>query len=129
MQKGDSKDRQTKKPYQSDNIFARLLKGEIPCQKVYEDDFALAFYDIAPKAPIHVLVVPKGFYVDFADFIRHASDLEIAGFFKAAEKTLSILNVEGEGFRLVSNTGVNSGQEVSHFHVHILAGTSLGSLG
>jgi histidine triad (HIT) family protein len=115
-------------PYDSQNIFARILRGEIPCKKVYEDAFALAFHDIAPQAPIHVLVVPKGPYCSFADFSAEASQDEIAGFVRAVGKIAKDLGLEASGYRLLTNTGEHSGQEVPHFHVHLFAGRPLGRM-
>ncbi len=115
-------------PYDSQNIFARILRGEIPCRKVYEDEFALAFYDIAPQAPTHVLVVPKGSYCSFADFSAEASQDEIVGFIRAVGKIAKDLGLEAPGYRLLANTGEHSGQEVPHFHVHLFAGRPLGRM-
>jgi histidine triad (HIT) family protein len=115
-------------PYDSQNIFARILRGEIPCKKVYEDAFALAFHDIAPQAPIHVLVVPKAPYCSFADFSAEASQDEIAGFVRAVGKIAKDLGLEASGYRLLTNTGEHSGQEVPHFHVHLFAGRPLGRM-
>jgi histidine triad (HIT) family protein len=115
-------------PYDSQNIFARILRGEIPCKKVYEDAFALAFHDISPQAPIHVLVVPKGPYCSFADFSAEASEAEIAGFIRAVGKIAKDLGLEAPGYRLLSNTGAHSGQEVPHFHVHLFGGRPLGRM-
>jgi histidine triad (HIT) family protein len=115
-------------PYDSQNIFARILRGEIPCKKVYEDAFALAFHDIAPQAPIHVLVVPKGPYCSFADFSAEASQEEIAGFIRAVGKIAKNLGLDSSGYRLLANTGEHSGQEVPHFHVHLFAGRPLGRM-
>jgi histidine triad (HIT) family protein len=114
--------------YDDGNIFARILRGEIPCEKVYEDAHALAFKDINPQAPVHVLVIPKGAYVSFADFSAGASDEAIAGFFKAVGKVASDLGVDAPGYRLLANHGPDSHQEVPHFHVHILAGRPLGPM-
>jgi len=115
-------------PYDSQNIFARILRGEIPCKKVYEDAFALAFHDIAPQAPTHILVVPKGPYCSFADFSAEASPDEIAGFIRAVGKIAKDLGLEASGYRLLANTGEDSGQEVPHFHVHLFAGRPLGRM-
>jgi histidine triad (HIT) family protein len=115
-------------PYDSQNIFARILRGEIPCKKVYEDAFALAFHDIAPQAPTHVLVVPKGPYCSFADFSADASQDEIAGFIRAVGKIAKDLGLEASGYRLLANTGEDSGQEVPHFHIHLFAGRPLGRM-
>ena len=110
--------------YDTNNVFAKILRKEIPNKTVYEDEFVLAFYDIAPKAKIHVLVIPKGAYIDFQDFIEHASQTEQKGFFQGILMTAKTLNLTN-GHRLVINTGKDSGQEVPHFHVHILAGEKL----
>jgi histidine triad (HIT) family protein len=115
-------------PYDSQNIFARILRGEIPCKKVYEDAFALAFHDIAPQAPTHILVVPKGPYCSFADFSAEASEAEITGFVRAVGKIAKDLGLEVPGYRLLSNTGPHSGQEVPHFHVHLFGGRPLGRM-
>ncbi len=115
-------------PYDENNIFARILRGEIPCKKVYEDAFALAFLDIAPQAPTHVLVIPKGPYCSFADFSAFASDADIAGFMRAVGKIAKDLGLEAPGYRLLANMGEHSGQEVPHFHVHLFAGRPLGRM-
>lgn len=112
--------------YDSNNIFARILRGEIPCNKVYEDDYALAFHDIHPVAPIHTLVISKGFYTSFADFSANASEAEIAGYIRAIGKTAKLVEAEEGGYRLISNHGVHANQEVPHLHVHILGGKNLG---
>ncbi|MFT8613965.1 MAG: histidine triad nucleotide-binding protein [Gluconobacter oxydans] len=114
--------------YDPGNIFARILRKEIPARTIYEDDFALAFHDIAPKAPIHVLVIPKGPYVSIADFGATASPDEITGFWRAVSKIAEEQGLTREGFRLISNSGPNSGQEVPHFHVHLFGGAALGAL-
>jgi len=113
--------------YDSSNIFAKILRGEIPCKKVYEDDFALAFHDIQPQAPIHVLVIPKGPYVSYDDFIASADDVEIVGFYRAVTKVIGQLDITAGGYRLLSNAGVDAHQSVPHFHFHILAGKDLGA--
>jgi histidine triad (HIT) family protein len=115
-------------PYDAQNIFARILRGEIPCKKVYEDPFALAFHDIAPQAPTHILVIPKGAYCSFADFSATASDAEIGGFMRAVGKIAKDLGLEAPGYRLLANMGEHSGQEVPHFHVHLFAGRPLGRM-
>ncbi|HWA43620.1 MAG TPA: histidine triad nucleotide-binding protein [Hypericibacter adhaerens] len=114
--------------YDKNNIFARILRGEIPCKKVYEDEHALAFYDINPQAKIHVLVIPKGAYVSMADFAAKAGDQEIAGFVRAVGKTAEKLGVVESGYRLLANHGPNSHQEVPHLHVHIFGGQKLGRM-
>ena len=115
-------------PYEPSNIFARILRGEIPCKKVYEDEWALAFHDINPQAPTHVLLIPKGSYVSFADFSASASAEEIAGFMRAVGKVAKDLGLEVPGYRLLANMGEHSGQEVPHFHVHLFAGRPLGPM-
>ncbi|ATU72156.1 hypothetical protein SXCC_04062 [Gluconacetobacter sp. SXCC-1] len=115
-------------PYDPQNIFARILRGELPCRKVYEDEYALAFHDIAPKAPVHVLVIPKGAYVSFADFSAKASEADITGFIRAVGTVARDLGLEAPGYRLVSNTGAEGGQEVPHFHVHLFGGRALGAM-
>ena len=114
--------------YDPSNIFAKILRGDIPCKKVYEDEFALAFSDIHPQAPVHVLVIPKGPYVSHDDFIASADDKEISGFQRAVGKTVNVVNVIAGGYRLISNTGVNAHQEVPHYHIHILGGRDLGAM-
>ena len=113
------------KTYDENNVFAKMLKGDIPVNKIYEADNALAFADIHPKAPVHLLVIPKGAYTDFSDFTARASNDEIAGFFKAVGKVAEQRGLPENGYRLVMNTGRDSGQEVPHLHVHILAGKKL----
>src|SRR5215510_9699006 len=101
-------------PYDDSNIFARILRGEIPSRKVYEDEWALAFRDINPQAPTHVLVIPKGRYVSFADFSAQAGAEEIAGFMRAVGAVAKQLGLEAQGYRLLANMGEHSGQEVPH---------------
>jgi diadenosine tetraphosphate (Ap4A) HIT family hydrolase len=115
-------------PYDDNNIFARLLRGEIPSKTVYEDQHALAFHDINPLSPTHILVIPKGAYVSWDDFSARASDAEITGFVRAAGKVARDAGVVESGYRLLANTGMNSGQEVPHLHVHIFAGGPLGPM-
>ncbi len=114
--------------YDHDNVFARILRGEIPCRKVYDSAHALAFHDINPWAPVHVLVIPKGAYVSVADFSAHASDAEIAGFWRAVGATAQGLGVEPSGYRILANHGEDAHQEVPHFHVHIFGGRKLGPM-
>jgi diadenosine tetraphosphate (Ap4A) HIT family hydrolase len=114
--------------YDSTNIFAKILRGEIPCKNVYEDDYALAFHDIRPQAPTHVLVIPKGAYVSHEDFAARASDAEIAGFERAVGKVAQMVGVTTGGYRLISNCGANAHQEVPHYHVHIMGGRALGPM-
>jgi len=115
-------------PYDDTNIFARILRGEIPCKKVFENQWALAFHDINPQAPTHVLVIPKGKYVSFADFSTSADPAEIIGFIRAVGKVAKDLGLEAQGYRLLANMGEHSGQEVPHFHVHLFAGRPLGRM-
>jgi diadenosine tetraphosphate (Ap4A) HIT family hydrolase len=115
-------------PYNPNNIFAKILRGEIPSKKVYEDDHALAFHDINPQAPHHILVIPKGPYVSWDDFSANGSDAEIAGFVRAVGAVARAAGFVEPGYRLLANTGVDSGQEVPHLHVHIFAGTRLGPM-
>ena len=114
--------------YDQNNIFAKILRNEIPCKKVYEDDFALAFHDIQPKAPVHVLVIPKGPYMSISDFGRDAAPEEVTGFLRAVSKVAEELGIEESGFRLLANKGLHGGQEVPHFHVHLFGGKSLGPM-
>ena len=114
--------------YDSNNVFAKILKGEIPCDRVYEDDHVLAFKDINPKGPTHVLVLPKGSYTSLLDFSIRATVDEIAIFFQTVAKIAELLGLQEKGFRLISNTGIDAGQEVSHFHVHLIGGKRLGSM-
>ncbi|HJP69402.1 MAG TPA: histidine triad nucleotide-binding protein [Sphingomicrobium sp.] len=114
--------------YDSNNIFARILRGEIPSKRVYEDEYALAFHDINPLAPTHILVIPKGAFVSWDDFSATASDAEIAGFVRAVGKIARDSGLVEEGYRLLANTGTNSGQEVPHLHVHVFAGRALGPM-
>lgn len=114
--------------YDPDNIFAKILRGEIPCNKVYEDEHVLAFHDIAPQAPVHVLVIPKGEYVSWDDFSAQAPDAQIAGFIRAVGKVARDLHLVQPGYRLLANVGVNGGQEVPHLHVHLFGGKPLGRM-
>jgi len=114
--------------YDTNNIFARILRGEIPCKKVYEDAFVLAFEDIAPKRPVHILVIPKGAYIDILDFSSRASGAEIQGFFRAVATIATENNLTEPGFRSIANTGLHGGQEVPHFHLHLLGGASVGPM-
>jgi diadenosine tetraphosphate (Ap4A) HIT family hydrolase len=115
-------------PYDENNVFARILRGEIPAKKVYEDEHVLAFHDINPLAPTHILVIPKGPYVSWNDFSERASDAEIAAFVRAVGKIARDEGLVGSGYRLLANTGLNSGQEVPHLHVHIFGGRPLGPM-
>ena len=115
-------------PYDDSNIFARILRGEIPAKRVYEDEFALAFEDIAPQAPTHVLVIPKGRYVSWDDFSANAPDAEIAGFVRAVGKVARAHDLVAPGYRLLANVGAHGGQEVPHLHVHLFGGQPLGPM-
>lgn len=114
--------------YDTENVFAKILRREIPCNKVYEDDWALAFHDIQPQAPVHVLVIPKGAYVSMDDLSANASTDEIAGFFRAVGTVARQLGVVEDGYRMLSNIGANAHQDVPHLHVHIFAGRDLGGM-
>lgn len=114
--------------YDRNNIFAKILRGEIPCKKILENEYALAFYDINPQAPTHALVIPKGEYMSFDDFAAQASNEEITQFFRTVGQVARQLNAPQDGFRLIANAGANGGQEVPHFHIHILAGRKLGRM-
>ncbi|NUR45963.1 MAG: histidine triad nucleotide-binding protein [Sphingomonas sp.] len=115
-------------PYDDNNIFAKILRGEIPSTKIYDDEFAYAFPDINPQAPTHILVIPKGRYVSWDDFSAKASEAEIAGFVRAVGKIARDAGAAEPGYRLLANTGPNSHQEVPHLHVHIFAGRPLGPM-
>jgi diadenosine tetraphosphate (Ap4A) HIT family hydrolase len=115
-------------PYDPANIFARILRGEIPSRRVAENEHALAFHDINPQAPVHVLVIPKGPYVSSADFCATASEAEIAGFWRLVGQVAREMGLEAAGYRLLSNMGVDAGQEVPHYHVHLFAGRPLGRM-
>ncbi len=115
-------------PYDDSNIFARILRGEIPSKKVYEDEHVLAFHDINPLAPTHVLVIPKGPYVSWDDFSERGSDHEISAFVRAVGRIAREHGLVADGYRLLANVGPNSGQEVPHLHVHIFGGRPLGPM-
>ena len=116
------------RPYDERNIFARILRGEIPSKKVYEDEHALAFHDINPLAPVHILVIPKGPYVTWDDFSERASNAEIGGFVRAIGLVARDAGMVIQGYRLLSNVGKRAGQEVPHLHVHIFGGQPLGPM-
>ena len=115
-------------PYDDQNIFAKILRDEIPSQRVYEDEWAIAFHDINPQAPTHILVIPRGAYVSWDDFSARAPDAEIAGFVRAVGKVARDAGLVAPGYRLLANTGQHSGQEVPHLHVHLFGGQSLGPM-
>ena len=115
-------------PYDRDNVFARILRGENPCKKVYEDEWALAFHDVAPQAPVHILVIPKGAYVSWEDFAAKAPAEEIAGFVRAVGHVARENGLVEPGYRLLANVGAHGGQEVPHLHVHLFGGRPLGRM-
>ena len=115
-------------PYDDSNIFARILRGEIPAKTVFEDDYALAFHDINPLAPTHLLVIPKGAYVSWDDFSERAPDAEIAGLVRAVGQVAREAGLVAEGYRALANIGGHGGQEVPHLHVHLFGGRPLGPM-
>ena len=115
-------------PYDDQNVFARILRGEIPAKKVYEDEWSFAFHDIAPQAPIHILVIPKGAWVSWDDFSATASDAEIAGFLRAVGHVARARGLVAPGYRLLANIGAHGHQEVPHLHVHLFGGRQLGAM-
>ena len=117
--------------YDENNIFAKILRGEIPCKKIYEDEYVLSFYDINPQKKIHALVIPKGKYIDLDDFCKNASPNEMVGVFKGIEtvaKKLSISKDKGKGYRALTNIGSDGGQEVPHLHFHLFGGEKIGKM-
>ena len=114
--------------YDKNNIFAKILRGEIPCKKIFENDYVLSFHDINPQKKIHALVIPKGEYIDLDDFNKKASDKEITEFHKAISHVSSLLGATGKGYRVLSNIGSDGGQEVPHLHFHIFAGEKIGKM-
>ena len=115
-------------PYDDQNVFAKILRGEIPSRRVYEDDYAVAFHDIAPVAPVHILVIPRGAYVSWDDFSARAPDAEVAGFVRAIGHVAREHGLVAPGYRLLANIGQNGHQEVPHLHVHIFGGRPLGAM-
>lgn len=115
-------------PYDDQNIFAKILRGEIPNRTVYEDEWSLAFHDINPQAPVHILVIPKGAYVSWDDFSANASEAEIAGFIRAVGHVAREEGLVAPGYRLLANAGIHSHQEVPHLHVHLFGGKALGPM-
>ncbi len=118
----------TQPAYDANNPFAKILRGEIPCKKVHETEHALAFHDVRPQAPAHVLVIPKGAYVDLDDFAARASEAEVAGLFRAVAETAKKLGLVETGYRILSNLGRDAHQEVFHLHIHIFGGRDLGGM-
>ena len=116
--------------YDKNNIFAKILREETPCKKVYENEYVLSFYDINPQKKVHVLIIPKGEYVNLDDFINKASDKEIVEFNKAIIQIVEILKIsnKGNGYRVLANTGRDGGQEVPHLHYHIFGGEKIGKM-
>ena len=114
--------------YNKDNVFAKILRGELPCDKVYENEYAMAFKDIQPQAPVHILVIPKGPYVSNDDFSKNASDIEISEFFRAVGQVARNACVVESGYRILANHGDDGRQEVPHFHVHVFGGRDLGGM-
>ena len=117
--------------YDDNNIFAKILKGEIPCKKIYEDEFVLSFYDINPQKKIHALVIPKGRYIDLDDFSKNANSDEIVGLLKGINIVAKKLNISAdtsEGYRALTNIGKNGGQEVPHLHFHLFGGEKVGKM-
>ena len=114
--------------YDTNNIFAKILRGEIPCRKAHEDEHVLAFHDIHPQAPVHILVIPKGAYKDMSDFTQNAKPEEIAALFRALGRIAKDNGLDETGYRVISNCGVNGGQEVPHLHLHLLGGRKLGRM-
>jgi len=115
-------------PYDDQNIFAKILRGEIPNKTIYEDEWALAFHDINPQAPVHALVIPKGAYVSWDDFSANGSEAEIAGFIRAVGHVARDLGLVEPGYRLLANIGIDAHQEVPHLHVHLFGGKALGPM-
>ena len=115
-------------PYDDSNVFAKILRGELPCKKVLENDHVLAFHDINPLAPVHVLVIPKGSYVSWDDFSAKASADEIAAMVRAVGEVARMVGADAQGYRVLSNVGKRGGQEVPHFHVHVFGGQPLGPM-
>ncbi|MDP8993794.1 MAG: histidine triad nucleotide-binding protein [Pseudomonadota bacterium] len=116
------------RPYDESNVFARILRGELPCRKVYEDEHALAFHDLNPAAPVHILVIPKRPYVSWDDFSEKGTAEEIAGFVRAVGRVAREQGLVAPGYRLLANVGAHAGQEVPHLHVHIFGGRPIGPM-
>ncbi len=114
--------------YDDNNIFAKILKGEIPCDKVHETEHSLAFRDINPQTPVHVLVIPKGRYVSMDDFSATASDAEIADFTRAVGDVARMMDIVDNGYRILANHGEDGHQEVPHLHIHVFGGKNLGRM-
>ena len=118
----------SKQPYDEQNVFAKILSGDLPCKKVMENEHVLAFHDINPLAPVHVLIIPKGHYVSWDDFSATASDAEITAMTRAIGEVARMVGADTQGYRVLSNVGKRGGQEVPHLHVHIFGGQPLGPM-
>jgi histidine triad (HIT) family protein len=118
----------SKQPYDEQNVFAKILRGELPCRKVMENEHVLAFHDISPLAPVHVLVIPKGAYVSWDDFSEQASEAEMAALVRAVGEVARTVGADAQGYRVLSNVGKRGGQEVPHLHVHVFGGQPLGPM-
>ena len=116
------------KTYDENNIFAKILRSEIPSKKILENEFALAFSDINPQAPIHILIIPKNSYINFYDFTKNAEIKEIEFFWKLVNDVIDKENIDVKGFRIITNSGIDGNQDVPHFHVHLLGGKNLGRM-
>lgn len=114
--------------YDPNNVFARILRGELPCKKIYEDEYCLAFHDIGPQSRVHALVIPKGAYVAMDDFVAKADAAEIAALFRAVSEVARLLGLAQSGYRMIANTGPDSRQEVPHLHIHVCGGQDLGRM-
>lgn len=114
--------------YDPNNVFARILRGEIPCKKLFETTHSLAFHDIRPQTPVHVLVIPKGAYVSMEDFSAKASDAEMADFVRAVGRAAREMGVVDSGYRILANCGADANQEVPHLHIHVFGGRRLGRM-
>ena len=116
------------KLYDQNNIFAKILRSEIPCNKILENENSIAFSDINPQATIHILIIPKKPYLNFYDFTKNASLIEVESFWKLVNDVIEYTAVDEEGFRIITNSGKNGNQDVPHFHVHLLGGNNLGRM-
>lgn len=114
--------------YDSSNIFAKILRGEIACGKIFENEYALAFNDTHPKAPYHILVIPKGEYCNFHEFHAQAPAVMVSEFYQVVRRVIEQYNLHQDGYRLITNYGEKGGQEIPHYHVHILGGKAIGPL-
>ncbi|OFW82818.1 MAG: histidine triad nucleotide-binding protein [Alphaproteobacteria bacterium GWF2_58_20] len=117
-----------KEIYDSSNVFARILRGEIPCNKVFEDAHVLAFHDIHPQAPVHVVIIPKGPYINMTDMAARATDAEMVALFRAVRTIALDMELGEKGYRILSNCGRHGGQEVPHMHLHLFGGQKLGPM-